>query len=205
MDHAFQVLHTCSFAADSIRMQSTGVYQRSKPRRTVPAALSQIFHTRFSSPRFGTVEGLSVLKDGLVDNQRFCISSDYLGFYIRKGKKKKKKTNRSKSAGCSRLTTPTCHPSQVAMRITKVWYASEEFLNSGVLYLWQGRRLTTTSSLGFASSTVDHGPVATSVTAKWPHGHNREEEGRREPTPPCRGAPAGGGTRESWRVKPKAS
>ena len=77
----------------------------------------------------------------------------------------------------------------MALRITKVWYASEEFLNSGVVYLWQGRRLTTTSSLGFASSTVDHGPVATSVTAKWPHGHNSEEEGRREPTPPCRGNP----------------
>jgi hypothetical protein len=88
----------------------------------------------------------------------------------------------------------------MALRITKVWYASEEFLNSGVLYLWQGRRLTTTSSLGFASSTVDHGPVATSVTAKWPHGHNSEEEGRREPTPPCWIA-EDEEIRESWSVK----
>jgi hypothetical protein len=41
------------------------------------------------------------------------------------------------------------------------------------------------SAQDFASSTIDHGPTATSVTAKCPHVHHTEEETRRELTPQC--------------------
>jgi hypothetical protein len=78
-----------------------------------------------------------------------------------------------------------CHSAQAALGITKVWRASEELSDREVLYLWQSGRLTTTSYLDFVSSTVDHGPTATSVTAKWPHVHNTEEEGKKERTPQC--------------------
>jgi hypothetical protein len=91
MYHAFhvpswQTRSGCS-AQEHINAQNlAGLSQRGERRFPCGAALSQILHTRFPSPRFETVEGLSVLKDGLVDNQRFCIFSDYLGFYIREKK-----------------------------------------------------------------------------------------------------------------------
>jgi hypothetical protein len=61
------------------RLDQDAVHRSIPTLKTSPDCRSSIITDPphpFSSLRFGTVEGLSVLKDGLVDNQRFCISSD---------------------------------------------------------------------------------------------------------------------------------